>query len=70
MPTPVPGNDQSLGNPTSGDVHLYADPSTLNKINPMLFVDCEGLDGGNNAPGAIKSRTGLGIRTMLREAWR
>lgn len=36
----------------------------------MLFVDCEGLDGGNNAPGAIRSRTGLGIRTMIRDAWR
>ena len=36
--------------PTTGDVHLYADPGTYLSKSPMLYADCEGLDGGDNLP--------------------
>jgi hypothetical protein len=47
--TPVAGsiNDHA---PTSGDVHLYADPGTYYEQYPMLYADCEGLDGGERIP--------------------
>jgi hypothetical protein len=53
FPSPVVGsaiNDQIA---TSADVHLYADPATYHGLKPMLFADCEGLDGGEEAPMAI-----------------
>jgi hypothetical protein len=40
--------------PTSEDVHLYSDPSTCFLDNPLLYADCEGLDGGEREP--INSR--------------
>ena len=42
--------------PTSGDVHLFADPETLLTDNPILYADCEGLEGGEREPAAAKSR--------------
>ncbi|KAI1360297.1 hypothetical protein F5Y08DRAFT_331673 [Xylaria arbuscula] len=39
---------------TTGDVHLYADPSTLHATSPLLFVDCEGLSGGEAAPKQLR----------------
>lgn len=39
--------------PTTGDVHLYADPATFNTSAPMLFVDCEGLNGGEARPKGL-----------------
>ncbi|KAI0403160.1 hypothetical protein F4802DRAFT_316845 [Xylaria palmicola] len=39
---------------TTGDVHLYADPSTLCSTNPLFFVDCEGLSGGEAAPKQLR----------------
>ncbi|KAM3089514.1 hypothetical protein ACMFMG_001101 [Clarireedia jacksonii] len=44
--------------PTSGDVHLYSDPTTHNSGQPILYADCEGLNGGENLPrGArVKAR--------------
>jgi hypothetical protein len=49
FPSPVTGsiNDNI---PTSGDVHLYSDPATYYTATPMLYADCEGLDGGENVP--------------------
>jgi hypothetical protein len=49
FPSPVTGsiNDNI---PTSGDVHLYSDPATYLTATPMLYADCEGLDGGENIP--------------------
>lgn len=49
FPSPVTGsiNDNV---PTSGDVHLYSDPATYYSATPMLYADCEGLDGGENVP--------------------
>lgn len=47
--TPVIG---SVGKdvPTSGDVHLYPDPRTVDSDNPILYADCEGLEGGEREP--------------------
>ena len=47
--TPVVGAVDS-SNPTSGDVHLYADPGTFQDQFPMLYADSEGLRGGERVP--------------------
>lgn len=47
--TPVVGSvDENM--PTSGDVHLYADPTTFWSNMPTLYADCEGLEGGETKP--------------------
>ena len=53
LPSPVVGmSGKDL--PTSEDVHLYLEPSSFCSENPVLFADCEGLDGGEREP--VKSR--------------
>lgn len=49
FPSPVVGsvNDNI---PVSADVHLYADPNTISTNKPLLFADCEGLEGGESPP--------------------
>lgn len=49
FPSPVVGsvNDNI---PVSADVHLYADPNTISTDTPLLFADCEGLEGGESTP--------------------
>ncbi|UKZ53308.1 hypothetical protein TrVGV298_007100 [Trichoderma virens] len=50
---PVPGLvDDNL--PTTGDVHLYADPATYYDQSPILFADSEGMTGGENTPRGIE----------------
>lgn len=56
FPAPVAGSRAHEKNPTTGDVHLYADPSTFNTTVPMLYVDCEGLEGGTIEPSAVQFR--------------
>ncbi|KAL8689851.1 MAG: hypothetical protein Q9218_004571 [Villophora microphyllina] len=53
--TPVVG---SAGEnvPTSGDVHLYPDPRTFESDTPILYADCEGLEGGEREPLATRFR--------------
>lgn len=36
--------------PVSADVHLYADPHTILTDTPLLYADCEGLEGGESPP--------------------
>lgn len=56
FPTPVVGGT-GLDLPTSGDVHLYSDPQTSKSNNPILYADCEGLEGGEREPiGARRKR--------------
>lgn len=50
FPSPVVGSVTHGNVPTSGDVHLYSDPSTYASEYPMLLADCEGLEGGENVP--------------------
>lgn len=48
--TPVPQgglSQQEADYSISADVHLYADPRTLQTPSPILFADCEGLDGSS-----------------------
>ncbi|ORY63334.1 acyl transferase/acyl hydrolase/lysophospholipase [Pseudomassariella vexata] len=43
--------------PSSEDVHLYLDPRTTESPGPMLYADCEGLEGGEREPlGAMFRR--------------
>ncbi|CAM1501617.1 Fc.00g036010.m01.CDS01 [Cosmosporella sp. VM-42] len=42
--TPVVGDSVS-NQSTSSNVHLYADPETFFDENPILYADCEGMDG-------------------------
>ncbi|KAK4443093.1 hypothetical protein QBC34DRAFT_311656, partial [Podospora aff. communis PSN243] len=39
--------------PGTGDVQLFADPSTNLTPRPMIFADSEGLDGGEREPRAV-----------------
>ena len=52
---PVPG---LVGDniPTTGDVHLYEDPGTYHSQSPVLYADCEGMTGGENAPRGLACR--------------
>lgn len=36
--------------PSSEDVHLYMDPGTADSQAPILYADCEGLEGGEREP--------------------
>lgn len=64
-PVPVVGSINDDG-PTSGDVHLYADPGTSNTNRPILYADCEGLQGGESLPGAARSARNRGMPSALR----
>lgn len=48
--TPVSGSVKDDRSPTSGDVHLYIDPQSAFSDLPMLYADCEGLEGGEVPP--------------------
>ena len=37
-PAPVPGNRANKHKSTSGDVHIYADPATINKEVPIFYA--------------------------------
>lgn len=51
FPSPVVGSvNDSI--PVSANVHLYADPLTISTDTPVLYADCEGLEGGESAPKA------------------
>jgi len=64
FPSPVVGAARNDNLPTSGDVHLYADPSTIGGQFPMLYADCEGLDGGEQAPLANQALKNSGPRPL------
>ncbi|KAI1846078.1 hypothetical protein JX266_007887 [Neoarthrinium moseri] len=40
--------------PTTGDVHLYPEPSSYFTDTPLLLADCEGLNGGEMLPKALR----------------
>ena len=48
--TPIISNSADERTPLTGDVHLYADPATYSSYLPLLYADCEGLDGGERLP--------------------
>lgn len=51
--TPVTSSTQDYI-PTTGDVHLYPDPSSFYTNEPLLFADCEGFQGGEALPKALR----------------
>ncbi|KAI9712097.1 MAG: hypothetical protein M1820_001806 [Bogoriella megaspora] len=53
--TPVV-ESSSVTAPTSEDVHLYIEPRTAFSKEPILFADCEGLEGGEREPVSAKIR--------------
>lgn len=55
FPTPVVGV-AGKDVPTSDDVHLYLDPPTSVSDTPILYADCEGLEGGEREPIAARFR--------------
>jgi energy-coupling factor transporter ATP-binding protein EcfA2 len=55
LQTPVVGLVQHQAVPTSGEVHLYWDPSSLKSARPLLYADCEGLGGGSREPMAARA---------------
>ncbi|EON62430.1 hypothetical protein W97_01652 [Coniosporium apollinis CBS 100218] len=55
FPSPVVGSAIN-STPTSADVHLYADPGTYYQQRPLLYADCEGLEGGERDPLAEKHK--------------
>ena len=74
FPTPVTGRVGDLA-PTTGDVHLYSDPATYLEKRPILYSDCEGLNGGEKRPlGTVckerletaKSNTRMAAKSKLR----
>ncbi|KAH6886245.1 hypothetical protein B0T10DRAFT_490889 [Thelonectria olida] len=54
--TPVVGSYENDIDPTSGDVHLYADPSSYFEERPIFYVDSEGLEAGEKNPIAMRWR--------------
>lgn len=56
FPSPVVGSVVNDALPTSGDVHLYADPATHAEQLPILYADCEGFEGGERTPLGARSR--------------
>lgn len=56
FPSPVVGSMAHENVPTSGDVHLYSDPATCFGEYPMLYADCEGLEGGEHLPISAQYR--------------
>ncbi|CAK3752481.1 hypothetical protein DOTSEDRAFT_168601 [Lecanosticta acicola] len=56
FPSPIVGSVVNDTLPTSGDVHLYADPATHAEQLPILYADCEGFEGGERVPLGARSR--------------
>ncbi|KAK8118120.1 uncharacterized protein PG998_006401 [Apiospora kogelbergensis] len=54
--SPVTSSSDNDRVPTTGDVHLYADPLSFRSRIPMLYADCEGLDGGEGVPKGLRHR--------------
>ena len=48
------------------NVHLYADPGTSNTNRPILYADCEGLQGGELLPGATRFTRNRRMPSALR----
>jgi hypothetical protein len=65
IPMDLPVMGETTGTPMSGDVHLFSDPYTFGTVRPILYGDCEGLDGGNNPAVGSLSKKLADIRKKL-----
>lgn len=61
FPSPVVGSVRNENIPTSGDVHLYGDPYSYYREAPLLYADCEGLEGGENVPMSAQYCGGVAV---------
>jgi hypothetical protein len=52
---PVVGTEESFLS-TTGEVNLYCDPRTFGTVSPQLYIDCEGLGGGEPAAAAHQKK--------------
>jgi hypothetical protein len=68
FPAPVCGSRTDHRVPTSADVHLYADPNTFYSDKPLLFADCEGLNGGEELPVAKRKHLGREAMALMKLA--
>jgi energy-coupling factor transporter ATP-binding protein EcfA2 len=64
---PVVGMTQHQAVPTSGEVHLYWDPSSLLTNRPLMYADCEGLGGGSREPMAARATAIRDKKTLTKE---
>ncbi|RSL53134.1 hypothetical protein CEP54_010562 [Fusarium duplospermum] len=62
---PIVGASKNQQQPTSGDVHLYVDPMSFGTANPKLYVDCEGLKGGDNTPQSLNAIARSGAKKLF-----
>ncbi|KAK3045411.1 hypothetical protein LTR09_012985 [Extremus antarcticus] len=69
FPSPVVGSTAHGSEPTSGDVHLYGDPSTCRERLPILYADCEGFEGGESTPLGSLSRKCSRSLARVQGAW-
>jgi hypothetical protein len=58
--TPIIGRSNATL-PTSADVHLYMDPESKASERPILYADCEGLEGGERNPVAANAILGSSV---------
>ena len=65
--TPVVGLVQHQAVPTSGEVHLYWDLSSLDSDRPLMYADCEGLGGGSREPMAARATATKERKTLTKE---
>lgn len=66
--TPIVGSVKNQDVPTSTDVHLYPDPNSISSVTPMLYADCEGLEGGAREPISLKFRKKHKVNTGIGRA--
>ncbi|KAF2453568.1 hypothetical protein BDY21DRAFT_292842 [Lineolata rhizophorae] len=70
---PISGSIEDAHTATSGDVHLYHDPASSTSRTPILYADCEGLQGGETEPISSKilgntiKRACLKLKHSIRE---
>lgn len=55
FPTPVVG-DSGSSIPTSQGINLYVHPQSITSARPTLLADCEGFEGGDREPAAVRAK--------------
>ena len=56
FPSPVTGSVVDESVPTSGEVSMYADPASGGDSHPVVYIDCEGFEGGEKTPLGSRAR--------------
>jgi hypothetical protein len=68
-PSPAVGSARYDHMSTSGVVHLFADPSTSLGQFPMLYADCDDLEGGEALPVSAQSSASSAGSRERSESW-